>query len=156
MLDTLRKEMSLLVVIPFCKKDTSSAGRLLEWIKELGGCPKNDCLFVAAGDIVSAPIHHSVFKSESIIHTPFQLKDESHPIGPNWMFESTLKHLAKTGNESPFIWLEPDAIPLRKDWLRLIEMEYQSAVDNGKPILADICELKDARFPAHISSGVAV
>lgn len=147
--------MSLLIVIPYCKKDIQTTIRLLNWIKDLGGCPDNDCLMVASRDAMQAkitPDARGVFKSVREINPPFDLKDEStHPIGPNWMFETAIKAV-----NSDFLWLEPDAVPLKQGWLQAIETEYASASAIGRSILADVTELNDPRYPSKIPSGVAV
>jgi glycosyltransferase involved in cell wall biosynthesis len=141
--------MRLIIVIPFCKTDVDRAIELVDWIEWLGGCPENDCVFVADVGVArfQAP---KIFNSIEYISPPFKLKDETHPIGPNWMFETALKHFHRRGEKRSFLWLEPDAVPLRIGWLKKIEEEYKGG------ILADVIQLNDARYPKRIPSGVAV
>jgi len=149
--------MKLLIVIPFCKKDIQSTVRLLDWIGALGGCRESECLIVpdfacSLNEVMKVTqLCKTIFKSVDYKGTPLKLPDESHPIGPNWMFETALKQI-----KQPFLWLEPDTVPTRADWLTAIESEYSIAVAQGKGFLCDVTELKDPRFPKFIPSGVGV
>ncbi len=147
---------NILIVLPFCKKDKPSAIRLLKWISELGGCPDNDCLLIGSNEIDKVDFDVSMFRSHLFIQPSFPLKDETHPIGPNRMFETALLHMTRTGATKPFLWLEPDCVPMRAGWIKSIEEEYATAIKAQKTILASVVELKDERFPPRIPSGVAV
>ena len=147
------------VVIPFCAADYEAALRLIDWIAELGGAKGNDCMLVAPPSLrTGVPIAKAqeAFKSVELIPQAITLPDESHPIGPNLMFESALKHMHRTNAPNPWLWLEPDAVPMRKNWLQDIESEYSIALTQGKTILAQVARLNDPRFPLEIPSGIAV
>lgn len=153
--------MSILIVIPFCLADSGLAGKLIDWIGELGGCPGNDCLLVAS-DKVPKPQLDSVYKRAEVVFRsvtvatpPFSLPNEQWPIGANWMFECTLRHLQAIGNRSPFLWLEPDAVPMHALWLTKIEEEY-GRVCETKPFLGQIVLPNDKTLPGRMLSGVAV
>lgn len=148
--------MKLLIVLPFCKADAKRAQSLLEWIGELGGCPENDLLIVSQSLTIEVSAPLPAFKSYKVIAPPFALKDESHPIGPNWMFETTIKHLSRTNATTPFLWLEPDCVPMRKGWLQEIEAEYDEALKRKHSILTNIVTLGDPKYPAAIPNGIAV
>lgn len=155
--------MKLIIVLPFCKSDADKAVRLLQWIKELGGCPENDCVTLAAVDVpdeiernVNVLAHMDVFAAAYPVRTPFKLQDEKHPIGPNWMFETVLKYFHKTKGTRPFLWLEPDCVPMRKGWLQEIENEYARCVALQKRILACTAEFTNPKWPKVIASGTAV
>lgn len=148
--------MSIQVVLPFCKSDAIRAEALIDWIGEIGGCHEHSLILVADIGVDSTIIERkarSMFLEVSTIRPPFKLKNETHPIGPNWMFETTLKHLAKSKSETPFLWLEPDCVPMRRGWLAEIETEYKKA---GMRIMAGVIALNDPRYPKTIPSGVAV
>lgn len=149
--------MKLLLVIPFHKADEEKTVKLLQWLKELGGCKENSALFVAANNVnwlgkVEREAK-DVFRDFTFIKPAFALKSETHPRGPNWMFETAIRHIFKNKSSPPFLWLEPDSVPIAKDWLQVIEKEYEQS---GKRILACVTQLKDPRYPAKIASGVAV
>lgn len=71
------------------------------------------------------------------------------PAGPNALFFTTAQQLE--GN--PFLWLEPDAVPMSPGWLDAIEAEYQSA---GKPFLGHVYASAGNGLPPQTLSGVAV
>jgi hypothetical protein len=143
--------MNLQIVLPFCKKDKPLLIRLLSWIQELGGCYENDALFVGANDTDALGLDHSVFRSHQFVQPPFSLKDETHPIGPNWLFE-----IAARSVKGPWLWMEPDCVPLREGWIKDIEAEYRLALEHKQEVLACVVALNDARFPSRIPSGTAV
>ena len=154
--------MKLTVVIPFCTADYQRALDNLIWIAELGRLPWNDCVLIAANAISAESLDAITAKAKEVfgkvvaIRPPFALKDESFPRGPNWMFETAFKHIQSTKSTNPWLWLEPDAVPTRSGWLLELEEEYLNGMAQGYPILAHIIELKDAKFPAKIPSGVAI
>jgi hypothetical protein len=147
------------VVIPFCASDKTLAETLLKWIAELGNHPESDCLLVAScGAAGSLPAltesARPIFKNVDTLSVQ-SLPDESHPVGPNWMFQKTFLHFYCAG-KGEFLWLEPDCVPLHERWLKDIEKEYQRAVQSNRPILANITDLNHPSFPPKIPSGVAV
>ncbi len=151
--------MKIAVVIPFCRDDQAKAEKLIKWIGELGGCEENELLFVAANDVDENSLYikgnKEIFLSSEGVKAPFKLADESHPRGPNLMFETACKYMAKFGEE-PWLWLEPDAVPMRKGWLQMLEAEYDLALRYKKKILAHVTELNDPKYPKRIACGVAV
>lgn len=148
--------MNLLVVLPYCGKDRHTAVALLQWIDHLGGCYENDLLLIGSNDVERPDLNISMFRSFEFIQPAFKLPNESHPVGPNRMFETALLHMVRRKETRPFLWLEPDCVPLRKWWLKDIEKEYAEALKAKKEILASIIVLNDSRFPPRIPSGVAV
>lgn len=155
--------MKVIIVLPFCKSDADKAVRLLQWIKELGGCPENECVTIAASDVpdlierdINVLAHMDVFAAAYPIRAPFKLPDEKHPIGPNWMFETVLKYFHRNKQTRPFLWLEPDAVPMRSGWLQDIEKEYARCVALKKRILACTADFTNPKWPKTIASGTAV
>lgn len=130
----------LLVVLPFCTKDYKQALTLLKWIEDLGGCKNNQILLVGDFKIQKKDmdnIHNLAeksFRKVESIQTPYSLPHEGWPAGPNWMFETALKYVYKN-YENAFYWLEPDCVPLKKDWLSALESEYQKT---EKPFMGAI------------------
>lgn len=125
MLDT-EQEMKITVVIPLCEKDFLLTVHLLEWLQALKGTQKldYDCVFV---------FHFFGFKQMNYLgflgrdvfrHCHFIIpasgpKRDGWPHGPNYLFQETLNSM----NE-PFLWLEPDCIPLCPEWLDSLNEEY--------------------------------
>lgn len=110
--------MSLLLVLPYCPADANQALRLLGWLQELGGCRHNKALLVADIKVpkqVQQQMNEKaqqVFQSFHAITTPHNLPNEAWPVGPNWMFETALRHIGSR-KLGAFLWLEPDCVPMR-------------------------------------------
>ena len=75
------------------------------------------------------------------------------PQSCNMAFE-TMGWLASTSLKKPFLWMEPDAIPLTSDWIDSIESEYLRA---GRPFMGSFVEIAGV-MPNGVNhmSGVAV
>lgn len=129
----VRKEKAerLLCVIPFCKHDYNLAKKLIEWIVELGGVSKHQCLLVVDCKVTFQQMEamkalaERAFAGVEAITTPYSLPNESWPAGPNWMFETALRHI-KQHYAAPFFWCEPDCVPLKPTWLDELESEYHA------------------------------
>lgn len=130
----------LLCVIPYALPDLAQARELLEWIAELGGATRHDCLLVHSAKVDPAANRQLLSlatKSFKLVHqvsTPGNLPDERWPIGPNWMFQTAMNWVAQH-NPSPFWWNEPDCIPLCEGWLDFLEQEYYLA---AKPFMGAV------------------
>lgn len=151
--------MTLTVVIPFSKSDITLCEGLIEWIDRLGGCPNNPCLLVADCKLAKDQVESvsnlvkRAFKSVNVISTPFSLPSEKWPIGPNWMFETALRHLENT--KEPFLWLEPDSVPMKSSWLVDIENAYKS-ICNRRHFMGQVMRPGLPGLPDEMLSGVAV
>lgn len=154
--------MRLLVVIPFTARDLQLTLTLLDWCSHLGGCSDNPCLLVQDCRLAKdagKPVFESAaktFKSVEVITTPHPLQSEVWPAGPNWMFETTLLHLAKTKTpQEPWLWLEPDCVPMREGWLKDLENTYNS-VCKRKPYVGQVILPGLPKMPTEMLSGVAI
>lgn len=117
-----------LVVIPACNKDAMLAIKNIKWIARLGGCPEHECLLSLPTDMVQRytdPLIRAAqlaFKHVSI----FRYKCSSimsWPEGANIAFRRTAQHLQ--GGNTPWLWLEPDAVPLKPGWAETLQAEYE-------------------------------
>jgi hypothetical protein len=150
--------MNILLVLPFCARDSERAIKLLEWVIELGGCRENDCLLVRDVKAEGKPsaeidrLARHAFASVRTTTKTFTLADESWPIGPNAMFETAIRHIAEAPRA--FLWIEPDVVPTRPGWLKDIERSYARA---GKPFMGQIVKTDGMNgVPPEMMSGVAV
>lgn len=149
--------MNLLTVLPFHRGDLSLAQRLLGWIVELGGRQEHDLLLVwdkklrvdETATIVEAG--KKAFKGVVKTTTPWSMPDETWPKGANWMFETALK-TAKAFNR-PFLWLEPDCLPLKTGWLEKIKSDYEKS---GSAFMGMVYRAGHSGLPEKVMSGVGV
>lgn len=142
----------MIVVIPFCTADASAALTLLEFIGQLGRCPEHDVLLVADAavnwatcvDMISTA--NQIFRHASIISTETSVTGT--PAGANSLWLTAARHCKTAG--TPFLWLEPDAIPLKRGWLVSIDKM------RGSGYFGHVyhCDLEG--LPTQLLSGVAV
>jgi hypothetical protein len=122
----------------------------------LGGCQKHKAvLVVAAGtpwtDSVEALNHaRKVFGTAAIVSSRKVVT--GWPQGPNEMFLTGALYVANTFN-APFLYCEPDCIPVRTRWLDRIEDDYGRA---GKPYMGAFVESTQAGIPPVSLAGNAV
>lgn len=124
----------IIVVFPVCSKDLELAIRHADWLIKLGTW---DHRAVVSYDTTLAEDQlqrltarlSSCFKSVS----PFRYEpppEAAWPQAPNHAFQRTAEYMEKLG--SPWLWMEADACVLRKDWLELLQAEYDQC---GKPLM---------------------
>ncbi len=114
----------IMVVIPFCRQDIALALKHLNWLQVLGGSSTHDCVLLVAQDTNAAEatkVARKTFKTVNVIvyggHS-----NMGWPDGPNTAFRAACGAMQRFGR--PWLWLEPDAVVLRRDWLRILEREY--------------------------------
>lgn len=64
-------------------------------------------------------------------------KVQPQPMGANMTFQQVLWLYAHNKLEGPFLWCEPDCIPVKADWLDLLFHEYERA---KKPFMGALVE----------------
>lgn len=73
------------------------------------------------------------------------------PLGPNLVFQQVLWLYHHKKMEGPFLWCEPDCIPVRPTWLDDLWEEYHNA---GKPFMGGLVDLTNdngQRIPKHMT-----
>lgn len=71
--------------------------------------------------------------------------------GSNSLFKAAALHARNVGE--PFLFLEPDAVPIRPQWLEAIESEYQRC---GKPFMGAVVRHSVTSLPNPYLEGCAV
>jgi len=149
----------LLVVLPYCNKDFNLAKKLLEWIRGLGGTVHHPILL--AGDsgvekekrLELKSIASTCFASADSISVNVDPENQNWPKGPNTMFHEASRQVLEC-YRMPFLWLEPDAVPLRESWLDDLADEYAHCPKKFMGTMATVA--LDASLPSRHLSGVAV
>ena len=122
----------LLVLLPYHRGDLDQARQLLNWIGELSPRLAPHCCLLAADSIVphetkielgniAKGIFH--FAETAVINVP--LDATGWPKASNAMFRVAGEHVRECF-KLPFLWLEPDCIPLRPSWLDELSVAYTS------------------------------
>lgn len=142
----------MLVAVPFHGQDAELAADLLHWIEQLGGVSNHDALLVidagvdwsVAVEILS--IANRAFRHVELLST--ENPETGWPRAANVMFLRAAEYCAQTAR--PFLWLEPDCVPISKDWLARIQSEYSGG------FLGHIYECNSPGLPRRLLSGIAV
>lgn len=149
----------MLTVLAFCARDRHLATTLAEWIRELGGVFNHKCLLVYPPTTTGLDIADrlaTVFPRVDHYQTPDDVS--GWPQGANLLMRRAAHQIQGTKLAQPWLWLEPDAVPLRSTWLDEIEAEYKAC---GKPFMGarvDFSGSSDPKLkqiPVHMS-GIAV
>jgi len=148
----------MIVAIPFHTVDLRLVRELLAWCKLLGGCRSHDCLLVADAGVEWGPCLDLITFSNSIFRSAKLITNDRHienwPEGPNSLLLTALQQIEKS--DQPLLWLEPDAIPLKPNWLDTLSLVYTQC---GKPFMGQIYTHEHPEppmAPYPLMSGVAV
>lgn len=144
----------LLAVIGYCKKDIDQAKNLLKWIGQLGGCPGHSCLLIA-----DSVIPKDERKAVKEIALPSFANADTIPVAipekgyaPNHMFMLAAQQVMFS-YKLPWLWLEPDCVPLKPGWLSTLSEEYAGS---PKRLLGGLIESTQPGSPAVHLTGVSI
>jgi hypothetical protein len=116
----------LMVVYPFCIKDQDIALKNMQWMERLGKQPFDIILIydqtVNNTSAIEA-VAQRVFKS--VQRYKYHCPPMGWPQAPNFAFQTTARTMIRFNR--PWLWLEPDAIPVKPDWLTVLQREYLRA-----------------------------
>jgi hypothetical protein len=120
--------LDMLIVIPVGPSDAQNLHLLTQAINRLG-------VVEAPILIVSVPsLQAEAESAAALLNATVALTEDEFangwPVGPDRMFIWTIRHLAEIGNDQPWLWLEPDACPIKAGWDVMLRNEYHAA---GKP-----------------------
>lgn len=141
----------MIVALPTHTGDISELYRLLQWMEKLGGCGAHKAIIIADAatpfNIVAeaSKLARKIFSDARVISTG--ASTSGWPQGANSLFRA-----AKVIDE-PFLWMEPDAVPLRPGWLDEIERAY---IASGKKFMGHIYDCRQPLMPLRLMSGIAV
>lgn len=133
--------MNLVLVLPFCSKDGALAVRNLLWMEELDGKLPFDCVLSHDTETPATVVRdmtliaNRVFNKADVFWYP-PAEKRHWPAGPNWAWQNVARYIEAVVKQ-PWLFLEADAIPLRKRWLHDIAEDYQKA---GKPFSGHIVD----------------
>jgi hypothetical protein len=156
--------MNLTVCIAYCSKDIHLVPPLLAWMKELRrgihDGPKYCCGCLLVADSVLPrekvveinSLAKELFLHVSTIAANVPPEKQNWPAGANTMFHETAKQILEC-YKTPWLWLEPDAVPLRSDWLEKIAGEYEL---QPRRFMGNFITSDQPGLPATHMSGVAV
>lgn len=122
----------ILIVIPFCKGDGAMAEKLADWIFFLNNRQaRGHCLLVPSRDVHDEMVTkvqlaaEVAFESVSTFHNAFSKPSPPKAEAANRAFIGAATFV----NENfkwPFLFLEPDCVPLQSHWLESLAEAYRS------------------------------
>ena len=148
----------MLCVLPVHEGDVFLLLNLLRWIKELGGCPCHAALIVADAAL---PWNHAqtaiTLASDSFDSVQFITNGE--PVdgwipGSNSLWTSAAAYCSKQEIDG-WLWLEPDAVPLRAGWLNALEKAWEGTVSDFLACRYS-CDQSQTGVPREMMTGVAI
>jgi hypothetical protein len=135
------------VILPFHSGDRDQALRLIAHIQNLGTREGNFYLMTQQHNIDQAMLPAGWKWIIDYLNVKSDWRTGVNDAsGPNAMWAQTAREMCRL-QKGPWLWLEPDAVPLRGDWLEALEAEY---LRGGKPFMGGVAP-KEGRM-----SGVAV
>lgn len=144
----------LIAAIAYCNKDLELAKNLLKWISELGGCPGHSCILFPDS---SVPKEEQSYVRElakpSFGYTgmiPLTVPEKGY--APNHMFMLAAQQIMFS-YKLPWLWLEPDCVPLRSGWLSRLSEEYAGS---PKRLLGNLISSTQPGLPSVHLSGVSI
>ncbi len=152
--------MKLICVLPYCNSDHASATRLLEWIRELD-TKVDHALLLAADDAVPMDTKRSIdalgksvfASSETIMHKCPQPVNGNYHAPAAMMFSRTAGHIVTCYKPWPWLWMEPDCVPLKSGWLDALADEYEKS---PKRYVGPIAKVKQDGVPPTVMFATAI
>lgn len=151
--------MKLIAVLPYCQKDHTSATRLLNWIKELDG-HVDHALLLVADDAVPMDTKKALDALGKTVfaHSETILVKAPAPVGDNYHAPAAMMFLRAMGHIEqcyrwPFLWMEPDCVPLKHGWLDALAQEYENS---PKEFMGSMMRTSQEGVPSQIFFATAI
>lgn len=125
--------MNILLTLPYCRKDSGLLAKCLAWMRELRpqGYRPHSCLLVADETVPyddRLALKNSaleMFAAVDAINVKIPPESQRWPTAPNIMFASAARQIMEC-YRLPWLWFEPDAVPLVGDWLHTLADAYEA------------------------------
>lgn len=127
---------NLLVVLPFCERDARMFAKNLDWMAQLGGRYPNSALL--SWDIGTTPgavklVRDAAGKCFANIFQTTYPTPRRGQWAPTMAFIHAANYAQRFGK--PWLWMEYDAVPIKPDWLEVLEGLY---VKGGQPFAGPV------------------
>lgn len=147
----------MIVAISYHQGDKPLMERWAAHVKKLGPYLKHEIILCpshgASTDNILLPLQNC-FKQVHLV--PNSHSEKGWPVSCNRSFQTIAWH-SMLVLKQPFLFMEPDAIPIKEGWIDAIEAEY---IAKGMPFMGDFVELTKAlgneRGVIDHMSGIAV
>lgn len=151
--------MKLICALPYHSGDHTSATRLLEWIHDLDAHVDHHLLLVADNAVpletkkALDALGKSVFTSAEtiIVRAPAAVNGNYHAPAAV-MFSRAAGHIHSC-LKFPFLWMEPDCVPLKSKWLNTLAFAYES---QPKKFMGSTLKTNDDALPKTMFFATAI
>lgn len=121
----------MILVCPFCAKDGAIALKNLLWMEELDGRLPFDVVLSHDDQTPASMVQDMKVAANRIFQKAdtfwYPAPEKKHwPAAPNWAWQNVARYMAAIVKK-PWLFLEADAVPIRKGWLRDIAVEHYRA-----------------------------
>lgn len=128
----------MIIVIPYTREQTAQTERLVDFIFWLNGREKLDaCVLVAANDCHAEYVTKIRLSAEVAFN-----QVESISGDPAGLFNAAVDY-ADNNLKSSWLYLEPDNVPIKKNWQHELEIAYRS---QPKKILGAHLKMGDGKI----------
>ncbi len=152
--------MKLICVLPYCSSDHAAATRLLEWIRELDTKVDHSLLLVADDAVpmdtkkAIDSLGKSIFSSaETIMPKCQQAVNGNYHVPAASMFSRAAGHIMTCYKPWPWLWMEPDCVPLKSGWLDALADAYENS---PKRFVGPIAKVKQDGVPPTVMFATAM
>jgi hypothetical protein len=127
----------LIVVLPYCKNDLPLVTKLLGWIKDLGDACKDHALLLIGDNEVPKEQRLDLKRTAVNMFADVDGRGATVPKDALPADEMAKKHMLANRMfvagatavsqifKGPFLWMEPDCVPITRDWLTRLATEYE-------------------------------
>lgn len=159
LMSLLRRKLNLaaadnfVVVLPFCNLDVNLLIKNLDWMKRMGMEKTHDCLLSFDRTTNPEAVKQVVPRAREVFCT-VQQTSYSVPHGTRFPQTAAWQHAARTMHrmDRNWLWMEADAIPLKKQWLPVLQTVYDNCrMPFAGPMVqgASHCNGTPAIYPAN-------
>ena len=145
----------MIVAISYHDGDRELMKRWANHVEKLGPYPNHTILIVPAHQATTEGVIEHLQGFGKVVVRNCWHTERGWPISCNASFEF-IGRMAESELKAPFLFMEPDAIPLCNGWIDQIEAEYKAC---GKPFMGDFVNTQAHNHlrgvPNHMS-GIAV
>jgi len=117
----------MITTIPFWSGNAQQAERLVDWIFWLNDKKPRGHVLIVADHEVHAEVREKIKISAELAFDSFEVVRMTAKLEPGNMVNQAFKKVAeyvKFSYRTPFLWLEPDSVPVVKGWQKKLADAY--------------------------------
>lgn len=121
----------ILIVIPFYSGNSQQTEMLVDFIYQLNGKKSSGYALLVASNEVHAEPREKIKISASLAFESYEMIQLGKVVGDkDAQIAATSRAVLKYVEENykvPFLWLEPDCTPVKKEWVAQLESTYEAS-----------------------------